>query len=220
MTEAGKPSGGSEPDELSKGERTRRRLLELAIDHFGRKGFRSTSVSEIAREAGLTQAASYAYFDSKLDLFRQAVDQDVQGLLTGVVDQVADTPVRQLLPVTLVLLVSSLADHPLAERVLAGQEAEGTAQLRELPTLVQVRSQLADRLRAGQAAGEVRADIDPTTVATGLQVVLLGLLISLVTTTAPGEPATPPPPEVTAGVLAVFDAVLAPPGGIGPAAGS
>ena len=41
----------------TKGERTRRRLLELAIERFGERGYRATSVSEIARAAGLTQAA-------------------------------------------------------------------------------------------------------------------------------------------------------------------
>ena len=40
-----------------KGERTRRRLLDIAVQRFAADGFRRTSVSDIAREAGLTPAA-------------------------------------------------------------------------------------------------------------------------------------------------------------------
>ena len=41
-----------------------------------RQGYRTTSVSEIARAAGLTQATAYAYFDNKESLFVAAVDVD------------------------------------------------------------------------------------------------------------------------------------------------
>ncbi len=197
----------------TKGERTRRRLLELAVDHFGRRGFRATSVSEITREAGLTQAASYAYFESKLDLFRQAVDRDVVTLLDGVVTRLEETPVRQLLPTAMVLLIAAVDEHPLARRVLAGLEPEGAGQLRDLPALIEVRRRLAERLAEGQASGEVRTDIDPMAVATGLQAVLLGLLVSLVITEDPERPEAGPSQEITLGVLAVFDAILDTPDG-------
>lgn len=205
------PTNPPDAAQESKGERTRRRLLELAVDHFGRKGFRATSVSEITREAGLTQAASYAYFESKLDLFRQAVDRDVVTLLEGVVARLEETPVRQLLANAMVLLVAAVDEHPLARRVLAGQEPEGAGQLRDLPALIEVRRRLAERLADGQADGAVRPDIDPAVVAAGLQAVLLGLLVSLVITQDPEQPQAAPSPDLTLGVLAVFDAVLVAP---------
>ena len=87
-----------EPAE-TKGERTRRRILEMAVDCFGRRGYRATSVSEIARAANLTQAASYAYFDNKEALFREAVDTDVSNLIDEISALVADVPARDLLAV-------------------------------------------------------------------------------------------------------------------------
>ena len=48
-----------------KGERTRARLLEIAIRRFAADGFRRTSVSDIAREAGLSPAAAYASLPAK-----------------------------------------------------------------------------------------------------------------------------------------------------------
>src|ERR671910_1608635 len=64
-----------------KGERTRQRLLEIAVRRFAADGFRRTSVSDIAREAGLTPAAAYAYFAGKDGLFQAAVDADASALI-------------------------------------------------------------------------------------------------------------------------------------------
>ncbi|MBK9972033.1 MAG: helix-turn-helix transcriptional regulator [Acidimicrobiaceae bacterium] len=55
---------------LTKGERTRERLLRAAVDRFGSTGFRATSVSQLSRDAGLTPAAAYAYFDDKETFWR------------------------------------------------------------------------------------------------------------------------------------------------------
>ena len=38
------------------GEQTRRRLLELAVEAFATAGYQTTTVSAIARRAGLTPA--------------------------------------------------------------------------------------------------------------------------------------------------------------------
>lgn len=211
-------AGADEDDEGAdrerKGERTRRRLLELAIEQFGRKGFRSTSVTEITRGAGLTQAASYAYFENKVDLFRAAVNADVEALLDSVVPTLRETPVHQLLAATLVYLAAKLDEHPLAVRVLCGHEPDAMDQLRDLPALIEVRSVLAERLRVAQEAGEIRRDVQPDVLATGLQILLLALLTSLTIgrgAEASDAPGITPAPDVIAGVMAVFDAVLAPP---------
>src|SRR5918995_6351493 len=64
-----------------KGARTRQRLLEIAVRRFAADGFRRTSVSDIAREAGLTPAAAYAYFAGKDGLFQAAVDAHASALI-------------------------------------------------------------------------------------------------------------------------------------------
>ena len=119
----------------SKGERTRRRILEIAIERFGERGYRATSVSEIARAAGLTRAASYAYFDSKESLFQAAVDADAEGLISDVAAQAQGVPIDALIPSVIVYAVMGLADHPLARRVLAGQEPDEIPRLVELPSV-------------------------------------------------------------------------------------
>lgn len=198
-------AGDEQTERESKGERTRRRLLDLAIAQFGRHGYRSTSVSEITRAAGLTQAASYAYFDNKEALFRAAVDDDAKSLIARAMANVEDTPADQLVPALLVHLAAGLDDHPLAQRVLAGQEPDAMDQLVDLPALRDAVGVIGDRLAQGQADGLVRPDIDPHRVARGAGAICLALLTSM--TQGSGES----DPDVILGVLAVFDATVKPP---------
>jgi len=208
-----------QPRTMSKGERTRKQLIDIAIEQFGKHGYRGTSVSEITRVAGLTQAASYAYFASKEALYREAVNADAARLIRYARERTDDTPVRQLLPSFLVFLVAALDDHPLAKRILSGQEPEGMAQLSGLSSLDSTRGGLAERIAAGQETGDVRRDIDPEAVAIGAQTITLALLMSLTRTqgadpsgkdTTPGESGTVPP-HVIVGVVSALDAMLSPP---------
>jgi AcrR family transcriptional regulator len=202
------------PDELepegegseSKGERTRRRLLEIAIRQFGTYGFRQTSVTDITREAGLTQAACYAYFGSKADLFRVAVDEDAADLIREAAAQAAEHEPRQLLPALVLFLGGALEHHPLTARVLQGREPDAVRQLIDLPAVHEVGNLIADAIRRGQEAGDVRADIDADAVGAGAEAIALGLTISL----AMGGGATTQ--RHAFGVVSAFDAMLKPPG--------
>jgi len=189
----------------SKGERTRRRILEIAIERFGDRGYRATSVSEIARAAGLTQAASYAYFGSKETLFQAAVDTDAEGLIEDVAAQVAGVPIDALIPSVIVYAVMSLADHPLARRVLAGKEPDEIPRLVELPSIRLFGDLIGEQLQLAQQRGEVRQDLDASVVAAGIESLVMGLLFTTVQT---GGAATE---RHQIGVVAAFDLMIRPP---------
>ncbi|HEX6542266.1 MAG TPA: helix-turn-helix domain-containing protein [Ktedonobacterales bacterium] len=53
----------------------RRQLIETALHLFSEKGYRGTSVRDIARSAGVNEGLLYHYFDSKADLFRAVLDE-------------------------------------------------------------------------------------------------------------------------------------------------
>lgn len=55
----------------SKGERTRRALLSVAMKLFGEKGFRGTSIRDIASQAGSNVAAVNYHFGTKENLYRE-----------------------------------------------------------------------------------------------------------------------------------------------------
>lgn len=200
------PERAGEPRGETKGERTRRRLLELAIAHFGSNGFRATSVSEIARAAGITQAAVYAYFANKEELFVAAVDADASSLIAESRAAVAGTPIRQFIPAWIVELFSRLDRHPLARRVLAGQEPEVVPRLIELPALAAATAQFEGEVREAQDRGEVRRDIDPRKIAAGAEALIVSLLFSTVQV---GGLATH---RHQSGVIEAFDAMLRPSG--------
>jgi AcrR family transcriptional regulator len=203
---AAPPIDGAETPE-TKGERTRRRLLEIAIERFGERGYRATSVSEIARAAGLTQAAVYAYFESKEALFDAAVDADAAALVQETEVLAADVPVRQLIPMLLLFFIGGLERHPLAHRVVGGDEPDALNRLVNLPALGRLTGDIADAVRTGQARGEVRADLDADLFASGAETVLLSLLMSVTQVGSSTEA------RRQMGVVTIFDAVLRPPEG-------
>ncbi|MDZ7733071.1 MAG: TetR/AcrR family transcriptional regulator [Acidimicrobiia bacterium] len=200
------PEGAEGAEGETKGARTRRRLLELAIERFGERGYRSTSVSEIARAGGLTQAAVYAYFDGKEDLFDAAVDADADAVISEIRERLEHVDPRMLIPSFLFVALGSLDAHPLVRRVLAGDEKPALQRLLNLPALGRLTDWLATELRRGQSDGSVRADIDPAVVADGAESLLLGLLMAVVQVGGTHEH------RRQVGVLALFDAALRPSG--------
>lgn len=193
---------------MTKGERTRQRLLEAAIRRFAADGYRRTSVSDIARDAGLTPAATYAYFPSKDALFRAAVDEDAAALIeqatppelvpTEPESDVATATVTARWLAVPALLQTALDQHPLAKRVLGAQEPEVLPQLLELPSLAELRKRLASDFRAAQRDGTARRDVDADQLAMGLETIVLALLMAGVH--------VPQDRDRSAGVLTVLEA--------------
>ena len=165
----------------TKGEHTRRAVLDAAIARFGREGYRATSVADIARDAKVGGTVAYAYFADKEALFLAALDEDaaevINGGLSGAFDEPDLPDWRQTL---LVSLVGAVDRHPLARRLLAGLEPDVTARVLEIPALTELRRACAERLRAEQIAGTVRADIEPDAIANGIVAIMLSLLMSVV----------------------------------------
>ena len=64
---------------ISKAPEVRRQeLLNTAMELFARQGYEETSMSDIARAAGVAQGLCYRYFDSKQKLFQEAMAQYVR----------------------------------------------------------------------------------------------------------------------------------------------
>ncbi|HHG84163.1 MAG TPA: TetR/AcrR family transcriptional regulator, partial [Bacteroidetes bacterium] len=54
-------------------EQSRKKILDAALRLFAQKGFDGTSVSGVAKEAGVAKGLIYNYFSSKEDLVHQLV---------------------------------------------------------------------------------------------------------------------------------------------------
>ncbi|NUS10526.1 MAG: TetR/AcrR family transcriptional regulator [Streptomyces sp.] len=68
----------------TKGERTRRRILQAARTEFGRYGYDRATIRGIARTASVDKASVIGYFGTKEALFREAVHWHVR------IDELAD----------------------------------------------------------------------------------------------------------------------------------
>jgi AcrR family transcriptional regulator len=66
-TQLGKPKSGRPPGSSSAA--TRAKLLTAARKQFAEKGYAQTTFKDVGREAGITHAALYQYFDSKQALY-------------------------------------------------------------------------------------------------------------------------------------------------------
>jgi AcrR family transcriptional regulator len=166
----------------TKGAQTRRAILRAAVARFGRDGYRATSVADIARDANVGGTVAYAYFPNKEALFLAAVDEDAAAVIEeGVASTLgpAGTDIRRWTDVLLFTLVAAVDRHPLAKRLLAGLEPEVTPRVLEMPALNELRKACTELLRAGQAAGTVRPDIDAATVANGTIALMLSVLMSV-----------------------------------------
>jgi AcrR family transcriptional regulator len=189
----------------TKGDRTRQVLLDAAIVRFAREGFRGTSVADVCRDAGLSTTASYPYFANKEALFIAAVDEDVAGLIDDAVHLVGIQSDLHWGHTMMLNLLDRLAAHPLAKRVVSGLESQFTMRLLDIPALDQLRKGVAELMRSLQVTGEVRTDVEPDQMASGIVTIVIALLMATAQIGAVGFE------RVAQDIEAVLDAATRPP---------
>jgi AcrR family transcriptional regulator len=153
-------------------------LLRAAVDRFGAQGFRATSVSQLSRDAGLTPAAAYAYFDDKEAFWREAVSADLDALRDEILGPAlaSGRPILEMLK----SLVTELRQHPLALRVLVEGTVDDMRLVLNHNLFAGTTRVVADGLAARQRAGKLSPAHDPMELATGFETVLFALVVSVV----------------------------------------
>ena len=76
--------GAKRPRRARRGPLTRKQILDASLRLFSEKGFARTSVRDIARAAGITDAAIYYHFPSKRDLFKALFEE--RGITTALAE--------------------------------------------------------------------------------------------------------------------------------------
>lgn len=182
--------------------RRREQLLEAALALFSERGYRGTSVRDITRRAGVTEAVLYHYFANKVDLWTAVLA--TYAPFSRVADILAEmdaAPVEEALRVLgyellrllraqdklMLALISEAPAEPDVARVLDG-------------FLRGVADELGRFLAVRQERGEITPDIDTLAAARAVQGALL--VRFLLTSLAP-----PPPDEALD--RAMIDALVA-----------
>jgi AcrR family transcriptional regulator len=103
--------------QLTKGERTRERILDLAQDSIVAKGFHATSIDELVDAAGITKSGFFYHFSDKQDLARQllerwvAEDVGMWDVLEQRARELSDDPLQSFL-IFIKLFAETMDDLP------------------------------------------------------------------------------------------------------------
>lgn len=163
-------------ERLSRAEakaRTRKRLLDAAVEVFAHKGFAGASVDEIAERAGYTVGALYSNFAGKEELFLSLLDDHLADHLRDIDRLLAAEPLPgKALGAYLVKVADGHGPWGLLEMEF----------LRHALTRPELRERLADRWRAARraVARDVEAALPPVADSMAVATVMIALFDGLI----------------------------------------
>jgi len=162
------------------GERTRRRIMSAAMDYIAEVGYAKATMKSIAEQAGLTSAAIYHYFPSKVELVTATLNALIDEVMVRLARAV-DVPgtLRQRFIALLDEAIACVRDYPSVARFDATVYLE-SARYPNLGAAVARRQRAEETLYSrlvadAVAAGEVSAGIDPQSVVDMLTSLTWGL---------------------------------------------
>ena len=140
---------------------TRSALFEAAEEIFLEKGFGNTSLSEIARRAGITKSLIHHYFGSKEGLWREVKTKRFMQYAERQMAMLDEaSPSADLLRASMIFYFDFLRRNPQIVRVLAWMFLE-----QDQKDCMDIDRELirqgVEKVRAAQELGQLRADIDP-----------------------------------------------------------
>jgi AcrR family transcriptional regulator len=147
-------------------------ILGAAVRAFQRFGFRKASIEEIARDAGVAKGTVYLAYESKEDLFYQAVHRELRewiAEMSKLVDprRPADELLQEVSRASMAMMDGRPLVRDLFIGLVHGQLPGWTERLEELRGLG--RSMIVEILRLGVRQGRFRADLDIEETAVVLQ---------------------------------------------------
>jgi AcrR family transcriptional regulator len=100
-------------ENLSKGEQTRRQIIESAYSLFIKQGFHATSMRQIAGQAGIGLGSAYNHFATKEDIFTAVFDvyHPYKEVLPFIMDASGET-VEEFVRNTAERMINALKNRP------------------------------------------------------------------------------------------------------------
>jgi len=162
-------------------------ILRAATEVFAEQGFNSVTVAAIADRAGIGKGTVYEYFSSKDELLFAVFEWMNEGIfdrIHGLIEVPGTTleRLRSLLDLGAKItreqmeMQAVVLDFWSASR---GTRVEERYNQACLATFRSYRRLLADVIREGQTAGEIRSDVDPEAVATMVVAAMDGLGVQI-----------------------------------------
>jgi TetR/AcrR family transcriptional repressor of nem operon len=167
---------------MTKGEQTRRRIVAEAAPIFNQRGYEGSSLADLMKATGLEKGGIYRHFSSKEELAAEAFDYtwaaarharipDRDGKTAGIawLKQLIANFVERRSPVS--------GGCPLLNTAIEADDGNPILRARVSKALRSWVAQLQSVTADAMERGEIRADVDPKTVATLIVATLEGALM-------------------------------------------
>jgi len=167
---------------MTKGEQTRRRIVEAAAPIFNRRGYEGSSLNELMEATGLKKGGIYRHFSSKEELAAEAFDYTWEAAWKARllhVDEKANGIEK------LKQFVANFVDYrspvaggcPILNTAIDADDGNPVLRARVAKALRSWLSRLQTSVEQAQEHGETRPGVDPKLVATLIVASLEGALM-------------------------------------------
>lgn len=143
-------------------------LLEAGVEEFALQGLAGANMRTIAERAGVSVGALYKYYGDKEGFFRACLDRSLEALDAVLAEVIGkEAGFREYARRIIRALLRFSREHAGYVRLYCALAASGGKDARELAREIEgVTSRLyAGTIAAGQAAGDLRRDMDPAMLA-------------------------------------------------------
>jgi TetR/AcrR family transcriptional regulator, fatty acid metabolism regulator protein len=148
-------------------EERRSQILAAAARVFARRGFHTSRVGDVAREAGISHGLLYHYFSSKDELLEAIFAQAWTDLLAAIsVVEESEQPAREQLRQVAAILLRAWRHEPDLVRVIVCEIGRSPKLASRLEEMRSVNRAVERIIRRGQERGELRDDVNPALAAT------------------------------------------------------
>lgn len=169
------------PREFSEAE-----TLDAAMRVFWEKGYEGASLGDLTRAMGINRSSLYSSFGDKEALFRRVVDRYGQGPMYFLQDALNQRTAREVIETLLRGTVNFLSDasHPKGCLTLQGGLTCGTGSENVKQLLIDWRKngllQLQKRMQQARSEGDLPKNVDPTSLARYVFILVNGLGVQAV----------------------------------------
>jgi AcrR family transcriptional regulator len=141
-----------------KKRQTRQRLMEAALRLFREHGYDATTVERITEAADVAKSTFFNYFETKEAILPALAEWRLQQLGEALAPE-QGAPVSPVARIKLALRL--VASNPLSDPVLAQRLFTAAMHHKHVHPGHALSHLLAEQVRQAQAAGEIRANLDP-----------------------------------------------------------
>ena len=165
---------------MTKGDKTKKKLYECAMQLFREKGYEHVTVSEIVKESGTAKGTFYIYFESKADVLIQMIREydDYYDRIAGDFRKTdhASAKIRTIVK-SAGSFTQDVIGHDLLRVLYTNQISGGKKELYSDRSLYRI---ISDLIREGKESGEFQITLPSDVLADNLIIWIRGMFFEWV----------------------------------------